>query len=623
MRVNPFLVSFVALVVCPGIVLAQGGTELSFQGRLLDAGAPANGNYDVTIRLYDDVVGGTEVGLANTFSGLGIIDGLFTVELDFGADAFDNQDRWLEIEVDGTPLAPRQAVTRTPYAIQTRGIFVNEDGQVGVGTDDPDFPLHIEDGGINAGAIVAHSVNTFGGSFTSESISGYGVYGSANAPTGFTYGVYGRSNSDLGHGVFGYATAPSGENYGGWFETESTGGRGVFGYANATSGTNYGGRFESDSSEGRGVFGRANSAIGATIGGRFESISESGVGVFGKAEATSGNTYGGKFEVESTTGVGVMGEARANTGYAVGVRGLSRSDGGVGVLGQASIYGVYGQSSSADGVGVFGHTFISNGGGYGVYGLTAGSSGRGVFGMATSTSGVTYGGRFESRSSSGFAGYFEGAGNDAVYIENTSDGRGLLSIAPLDTAVWARTTSGFAGIHAENDGASGRAVYGEANSSSGTNFGVYGKSNSASGYDFYAGGAGVNYGASSSRRWKKNVVVIGDPLKKINQLRGVYFDWDEQHGGAHDIGMIAEEVGAVLPEVVQYEANGVDASGMDYSKMTPLLVEAVKALQTEKNREIQQVIAEKDAQIEALQERLESLEQRVEQLAAPTREKHQ
>jgi len=42
--------------------------------------------------------------------------------------------------------------------------------------------------------------------------------------------------------------------------------------------------------------------------------------------------------------------------------------------------------------------------------------------------------------------------------------------------------------------------------------------------------------------------------------------------------MIAEEVGEVLPEIVHYEENGVDAMGMDYSKLTPLLVEAVKAL---------------------------------------------
>ena len=85
---------------------------------------------------------------------------------------------------------------------------------------------------------------------------------------------------------------------------------------------------------------------------------------------------------------------------------------------------------------------------------------------------------------------------------------------------------------------------------------------------------------------------IGDPLDKLSKLQGVYFDWDEEHGGAHDVGMIAEEVGAVLPEIVQYEENGVDAIGMDYSKMTPLLVEAVNALRAEKDSEITSLRAE-------------------------------
>jgi hypothetical protein len=40
-------------------------------------------------------------------------------------------------------------------------------------------------------------------------------------------------------------------------------------------------------------------------------------------------------------------------------------------------------------------------------------------------------------------------------------------------------------------------------------------------------------------------------------------------------------VGKVLPEIVDYEQNGIDAIGLDYSKITPLLVEAIKAQQAE------------------------------------------
>jgi hypothetical protein len=104
--------------------------------------------------------------------------------------------------------------------------------------------------------------------------------------------------------------------------------------------------------------------------------------------------------------------------------------------------------------------------------------------------------------------------------------------------------------------------------------------------------------------------ILSDPLAKLAQLRGVYFDWDEEHGGQHDLGMIAEEVGAVLPEIVNYEENGIDAIGMDYSKMTPLLVEAVNALRVEKNSEIIALRTEN----ESLRDRLASLERIVEQL---------
>lgn len=140
-------------------------------------------------------------------------------------------------------------------------------------------------------------------------------------------------------------------------------------------------------------------------------------------------------------------------------------------------------------------------------------------------------------------------------------------------------------------------VTGIALSSSGGAVGVKGQGNSASGFDFYAVGAGVNYGAPSSIRWKRNIELITDPLQKIEHMRGVTFDWDDEHGGQRDVGFIGEEVGQVLPEVVAYELDKPFVTGMDYSKVTPLLVEALKALR-----------AEKDAQIAALQAQYKRLQ---------------
>ena len=275
-------------------------------------------------------------------------------------------------------------------------------------------------------------------------------------------------------------------------------------------------------------------------------------GVFGYASNNGDVTnFGGYFSAAGSSGRGVFGYA-SNTGYVTNYGGYFEAKGwnGRGVHGEASgykSYGVYGKASGDEGCGVYGsatsNAHITNFGGYflaagrygrGVYGYTSGESGRGVCGNASGESGR--------------------------------------------------------GVCGEASGSNGVGVYGSASGSNGTGVRGYGGA-----YDFYAAGQGENYGSASSIRWKRNIIEIDNPLEKLEELRGVYFDWDEEHGGQHDVGCIAEEVGKVLPEIVVYEENGIDADGMDYSKLTPLLVEAVK--------ELQQIV-------EAQQERIAVLERR-------------
>lgn len=85
----------------------------------------------------------------------------------------------------------------------------------------------------------------------------------------------------------------------------------------------------------------------------------------------------------------------------------------------------------------------------------------------------------------------------------------------------------------------------------------------------------------SSGRWKHNVVPIEDALDKVLKLRGVTFDWNAEHGGTHDLGFVAEEVGAVFPELVTWEEDGVHAKGLAYDRLTAVTVEAIKAQQRE------------------------------------------
>jgi len=65
-------------------------------------------------------------------------------------------------------------------------------------------------------------------------------------------------------------------------------------------------------------------------------------------------------------------------------------------------------------------------------------------------------------------------------------------------------------------------------------------------------------------------------LAKVEQLRGVSYELRDS--GKHEIGVIAEEVGKVVPEVVSYEKNGADAQGVDYGRLTALLIEATTAV---------------------------------------------
>ena len=83
----------------------------------------------------------------------------------------------------------------------------------------------------------------------------------------------------------------------------------------------------------------------------------------------------------------------------------------------------------------------------------------------------------------------------------------------------------------------------------------------------------------SSRRWKTNIQTLQGALDKVARLRGV--SYDAKADGQHNIGLIAEEVGEVVPEVVAYEANGQDAKSVDYARLSALLIEAVKEQQAE------------------------------------------
>jgi len=103
--------------------------------------------------------------------------------------------------------------------------------------------------------------------------------------------------------------------------------------------------------------------------------------------------------------------------------------------------------------------------------------------------------------------------------------------------------------------------------------------------DIVAEGDVVAYN-SSDVRLKDNIQVIKGSLDKIDGIRGVEFDWNDKSPGwaqerGHDIGVIAQEVQKVVPEIVVERKNGY--LGVDYKRLVPLLIESVKELRQEVN----------------------------------------
>ena len=89
-------------------------------------------------------------------------------------------------------------------------------------------------------------------------------------------------------------------------------------------------------------------------------------------------------------------------------------------------------------------------------------------------------------------------------------------------------------------------------------------------------------GACSDARYKDRITTLAGAFAKLSRLRGVQFDWrtkdfpDREFSDETQIGFVAQELLDVVPEVVQQGTDGYYT--VDYGRLTPLLVEAIKEL---------------------------------------------
>lgn len=121
---QPLFTAIAVIVFCWPLCLHAQGTAFNYQGQLYDGSAVANGNYDFRFWIYDSTNSpGVIIAGPITNSAVGVTNGLFNSQLDFGTGVFNGPDRWLQIAVrtNGaltfTNLTPRQKITPVPYAI--------------------------------------------------------------------------------------------------------------------------------------------------------------------------------------------------------------------------------------------------------------------------------------------------------------------------------------------------------------------------------------------------------------------------------------------------------------------------------------------------------------------------
>jgi len=223
------VLSFVFALAAFGV---QQGLSWTYQGQLRRNGAAYTGTCNFQFSLWDAVSAGTQQGDTQSINSVNVVNGLFTVVLDFGIsptldDYFSGDARWLGTSVqcsgDGgfTPLDPRQPITAAPYALSLRPLSTIRDTS-------GNSALHLIESGSSSGASALYARNEGPGNGVYAFSGGIGVFGGSTNGAG----IYGEAQPNTGGnsaGVFG----TSGKGFAIW--GKSTGeGPAVYGQATST-----------------------------------------------------------------------------------------------------------------------------------------------------------------------------------------------------------------------------------------------------------------------------------------------------------------------------------------------------------------------------------------------------
>ncbi len=111
-----------AVCVAMGLAFNALADPISYQGQLKDQGVLASGEYDFKFQLYSSEFGSTQIAVEQVVDDVSVMDGVFSLDLDFG-DVFDQNEAWIRVLVRPgdsiglyTALLPRELITTVPKA---------------------------------------------------------------------------------------------------------------------------------------------------------------------------------------------------------------------------------------------------------------------------------------------------------------------------------------------------------------------------------------------------------------------------------------------------------------------------------------------------------------------------
>ncbi len=588
-------------------------TAFTYQGKLTDAGNPANGNYDLQFKLFDALSGGAQQGETVTNPTVAVSAGIFTVTLDFGPNVFGGANRWLEIGVRPagsvnayTVLAPRQPITSTPYAIQTikaasadalssACVGCVQDAQINAVAGDK------VSGAIPVASVPAGSANYIQNGTALQALSNFNISG--NGLIGGNVGIgtvapadkltvqtashnFGITHTDGIASIGTYVGAGS-SGYGGWFGTRTN--HPLFFYTNGgsaqmtlTPAGNIGigtatplSRFTVSGSGGLpGSQGSPRFDLFNTLfnGGFYQWVSDNGYWTLATNDGTSRMYVTPTGDVVLGGNAGFANNPRVGIHSATNTYGIMQSDGNIDVgTFVGGLGGWYGTRSNHP---LF---FFTNNGNAQMALSTAGNVGIGV---------VSPQARFHVN---GGTSWFQG---------NSTP---LTSAAGSGVAIGMNNAGGYVFAY---DYASGAPVPLNLNGpGGGVNVGTNLSVNGTISFLTADGGNtpmcknsnGQIAFCASSIRYKTNIAAFSSGLSLIRQLRPVTFDW--KANGQRDVGFIAEEVEQVQPLFVTYSAEG-EVQGVKYERLSVAFVNAFK---------------EQQAQIEQQQQRLDAQQKQLTQ----------